>query len=68
MPKISIVLPCYNGEHFLSNSIDSIIKQTMQDWELIIVNDCSTDNSAIIAEKYAKQDKRIQVSDQILGA
>lgn len=61
MPKISIVLPCYNGERFLSDSLNSIIQQTMQDWELIIVNDCSTDNSAIIAEKYAKQDKRIQV-------
>ncbi len=61
MPKVSIVLPVYNGEKFLSQSIESIINQTFKDWELIIVNDCSTDNSLSIAEKYAKEDNRIRI-------
>lgn len=61
MPKVSVVLPTYNGEQFLAQSIESVINQTFQDWELIIVNDCSTDSTLQIAEKYAKKDSRIQV-------
>lgn len=60
-PKVSIILPTYNGEKFLSQSIDSIINQTMKDWELIIVNDCSTDHTLKIANDYAKKDSRIKV-------
>ena len=58
---VSIVLPVYNGEKYLRESIESIINQTYQDWELIIVNDCSTDNSEIIAKEYADKDSRIVV-------
>ncbi len=58
---ISIVLPCYNGEKYLSQSIESVIEQSYENWELIIVDDCSTDNSLSIAEKYAKLDSRIKV-------
>ena len=61
MPKVSIVLPVYNGEEFLSKSIESVINQTFKDWELIIVNDCSTDNSLAIAKSYAQQDGRIKI-------
>ncbi len=61
MPKVSIVLPVYNGEKYLRQSLDSILVQTMTDWELIIVNDCSTDQTAEIAEKYAQADERITV-------
>lgn len=61
MPRVSIVLPCWNGERFLEQSIKSILNQSFKDWELIIVNDCSTDNSPKIAEEYAKKDKRIRV-------
>ena len=60
-PRVSIVLPCYNGERFLSQSIESVINQTFKDWELIIVNDCSTDSSPFIAEKYIAQDNRISI-------
>jgi len=61
MPKVSIVLPTYNGEKYLRESIDSIISQTFKDWELIIVNDCSTDSTPQIAEEYANRDSRIRV-------
>ncbi|MCI8377480.1 MAG: glycosyltransferase family 2 protein [Lachnospiraceae bacterium] len=58
---ISIVLPVYNGERYICQSIDSIINQSWQDWELIIVNDSSIDRTGEIAEEYAKKDKRIKV-------
>lgn len=60
-PKISVVLPTYNGEKYISESIESILNQSFRDWELIIVDDCSTDNTFQIVETYAKQDARIRV-------
>ncbi len=53
-PTVSIVLPCYNGARFLAASLDSILAQTFTDWELIIVNDHSTDASPQIANQYAR--------------
>ena len=47
--KISIVLPVYNGAKYLAESIESVINQTYANWELIIVNDCSTDGTLGIA-------------------
>jgi len=61
MPKVSIVLPTYNAEKYIRQSIDSIIGQTFNDWELIIVNDCSTDTTPQIAKKYADKDNKIKV-------
>lgn len=61
MPKISIVLPTYNGEKYIQESIESIINQTFKDWELIIVNDCSNDNTSLIVNEYIKKDNRIRV-------
>lgn len=58
---VSIVLPCYNGAGFLARSIDSVIAQTFTDWELIIVNDCSKDNSLDIMQQYAEKDSRIRI-------
>lgn len=60
-PIVSIVLPCYNGANFLAQSIDSVIAQTFTDWELIIVNDCSKDNSLDIMQQYAEKDSRIRI-------
>lgn len=60
-PKVSIVLPCYNGAKMIGEAIESVIAQTYQDWELIIVNDCSTDNTLEVAQSYADKDKRIRV-------
>ena len=58
---ISIVLPCYNGEKYLAQSIQSCIDQEYQNWELILVNDCSTDNSYEIMLNFAKKDTRIKI-------
>lgn len=56
---ISVVLPVYNGERYLRESIESIIAQSYQNWELLILDDCSTDNSADIAIEFTKKDSRI---------
>ena len=61
MPKFSIVLPTYNGARYLARSIESVLAQTETDWELIIVNDCSVDNTLEIAQRYAQKDNRITV-------
>lgn len=58
-PLVSIVLPVYNAEKYLAEAIDSVLKQTYRKWELIIVDDGSTDSSAQIAQKFAKRSKRI---------
>lgn len=56
---VSIVLPVYNGEKYLKLSIESILEQTYKNWELIIIDDCSSDNSANIAKEFAMIDDRI---------
>lgn len=61
MPQISIVLPSFNGEKYIEYSINSIIGQTHKDWELILVDDCSTDSTLEIMEKYSELDSRIRV-------
>lgn len=63
-PKVSVIVPIYNVENYLGKCIESIINQTLKDIEIILVNDGSTDNSGIIAEDYAKLDKRIKVIHQ----
>jgi glycosyltransferase involved in cell wall biosynthesis len=60
-PFISIVTPVYNGEKYLAECIKSVIAQTYDNWEYVIVNNCSTDKSLEIAENYAQKDNRIQV-------
>lgn len=59
MSRISIVMPAYNVEKYIAAAIDSIILQTHTDWELIIVDDCSTDKTTSIIENYIKKDERI---------
>lgn len=61
MPTVSIVLPTYNGAKYLSESLDSVLAQTFTDWELIAVDDCSTDNTLSILREYEKKDERIRV-------
>ena len=58
-PVISIVTPVYNTEKYLRDCIDSVIKQTFSNWELILINDCSTDNSQQIIAEFASLDSRV---------
>jgi glycosyltransferase involved in cell wall biosynthesis len=57
----SIVIPCYNGAKFLPEAIESCLRQTHRELEIIIVDDASPDNCAEIAERYARRDERIRV-------
>lgn len=60
-PLISVLLPVYNRERFLRRAIDSVLNQTISDFELIILNDWSTDDSLKIAKEYEQKDNRIRV-------
>lgn len=60
-PLVSVVTPVYNGEKYLAECIESVLAQTYQNWEYIIVNNRSTDRSEEIARHYAAQDSRIRV-------
>lgn len=60
-PLVSIVLPVWNGENYLGEALGSILKQTYKNFELIIVDDCSTDGSLSIAKFFADRDKRIKI-------
>lgn len=61
MPKVSVVLPTYNGSKYIKQSIESVISQTFTDWELIIVDDCSDDGTDSIVDNFARTDDRIKV-------
>ncbi len=60
-PIISIIVPVYNVENYLYRCLDSISAQTFTDFEVLLINDGSTDNSGIICEEYAQKDKRFKV-------
>lgn len=64
MDKVSVIVPVYNGEKYLRRCLDSIVKQTYKELEIILVNDGSKDNSLNIMNAYAKRDKRIIVVDK----
>lgn len=66
-PKVSIVIPIYNVEKYLRSCIDSIIGQSFQDFELILVNDGSIDSSLEICREYEQRDKRIKVINKNNG-
>jgi glycosyltransferase involved in cell wall biosynthesis len=60
-PKISIIMSVYNSERFLAEAIESILGQTFKEFEFIIINDCSTDNSLKIINEYKRNDERIRL-------
>ena len=60
-PKISLIMSVYNGEDYLAETIESVIKQTFKEWEFIIINDCSNDKTSEILDKYSLIDSRIKV-------
>ncbi len=57
-PLISIVIPAYNAEKYIEECLNSILNQTFQEWECIIINDGSTDNTPAIIENFVAKDKR----------
>ena len=61
MPKVSIIMPAYNVEEYISIAIESILAQTFKDWELVITDDCSTDNTVKIIEGFCKEHKNIRL-------
>lgn len=60
-PLISVIMPCYNTEKFIANSIESVINQTYTNWELIITDGPSSDNTVPIVQKFCEQDSRIHL-------
>ena len=63
VPKVSVIMPCYNVEKYVGEAIESILNQTFTDFEFIIINDGSTDDTSKIVRQYAKQDNRIKFID-----
>ncbi len=59
--KISIIIPAYNVERFLAMCLDSVLAQTYQDWEALLVDDGSTDSTPAICDEYGRRDERIRV-------
>lgn len=61
MLKVSIIIPAYNSALFIKRALDSVLSQTWADWELLVVDDCSTDGTADIVASYAQKDTRIRL-------
>ena len=61
MPKISIVTPAYNCEKYLGEEVESVLRQTWEDWELLIIDDCSKDHTWRVMQELAKKDPRIRI-------
>lgn len=59
--KVSIILPTYNGSRFIREAVDSIVSQDFENWELVIIDDCSTDDTPSILAELAQADSRIHV-------
>jgi glycosyltransferase involved in cell wall biosynthesis len=67
MPKVSVIMPVYNAGKYVRESIDSVLSQSLTDLELILVNDCSTDNSREVLESYRDPRIRILHNERNLG-
>lgn len=63
-PLLSVIVPVYKVEKYLNRCLDSIIKQTYKNLEIILVDDGSPDNSGLICDEYALKDKRVKVIHQ----
>ena len=63
-PLVSVIIPAYNAENFISHTIESVLNQDYKNFELIIINDGSTDNTSGIVNGYLLKDKRIKFFEQ----
>jgi teichuronic acid biosynthesis glycosyltransferase TuaG len=61
LPTVTIVMPAYNAASYITATIESVLKQSFTDYELLVINDCSKDNTAKIVELYCARDKRVQL-------
>lgn len=61
MPKISVIIPCFNAEKYIHKCMNSLIKQTFNDYEIICINDCSTDNTLLILEEFKRKSNKITI-------
>ena len=68
-PLVSVIIPAYNAERFLEETVRSVMNQTVQDWELLILDDCATDGTYALAERLAAEDDRITLlkNEQNMG-
>ena len=64
MPKISVIIPVYNAEKYLNKTLESILKQSLKDIEVICVDDGSTDSSVEIIQSFIKKDDRVKLIRQ----
>lgn len=65
MAKISVIVPVYNGKKYLHECVDSILVQTLKDFELLLIDDGSTDGSDLICDEYASKDRRVRVVHKV---
>lgn len=65
--RLSIIVPVYNIAHYLNDCVQSVLAQSFQDWELVLVNDGSTDQSPVLCEEWTKKDERIRVVHKTNG-
>ena len=61
MVTISVIMPLYNAAKYLKEALESVLKQTYRDFELVCINDCSTDDTLNILLEYKEKDKRIKI-------
>ena len=54
IPAVSVIIPMFNAEKYIGECLESILAQTLQDFEIIVVDDCSTDNSCAVVEKFQR--------------
>ncbi|MBO5441447.1 MAG: glycosyltransferase family 2 protein [Alphaproteobacteria bacterium] len=64
MPEISVIIPCYNQEKYIAECLESVLAQTFKDYEIIVINDGSTDNSEEIIKKYMQKHPEIKLISQ----
>jgi len=60
-PLVSVIMPAYNAEKYIAEAIESVVAQSYENWELIVIDDCSADNTAEIARSFAEKDGRIRL-------
>ena len=60
-PLLTVIMPSYNAARFITESIDSVIGQTLADWELIVIDDASTDGTRRVVADYQRRDRRIRL-------